>query len=55
MAEQPQQIIAHGYDTVAERYAELERDVLWPRLGWLDEAAAGNPGHHLVDAVELAS
>lgn len=43
MGEEPQQIVAHGYDTVAERYAELERDAPWPRLGWLDDLLARLP------------
>jgi SAM-dependent methyltransferase len=43
MGEQPQQIVAHGYDAVAEQYAELERDAAWPRLRWLDDLLARLP------------
>lgn len=43
MRNQVQQEVAHGYDTVAERYAELERDAPWPRLGWLDNLLARLP------------
>ncbi|MGK5685092.1 class I SAM-dependent DNA methyltransferase [Actinoplanes sp. URMC 104] len=44
MQEQPQQMVARGYDAVAERYAELERDAPWPRLAWLDDLLARLPG-----------
>lgn len=50
MREEPQQIVAHGYDVVAERYVELERDVPWPRLDWLDDLLARLPdGVHVLD------
>jgi SAM-dependent methyltransferase len=37
MTEQPQDVVARGYDAVAERYAELESGTPWPRLRWLDD------------------
>lgn len=37
------QIVAHGYDTVAERYAALEHDAPWPRLARLDDLLARLP------------
>ena len=43
MGEQPQQIVARGYDTVAEQYAELEQHAPWPRLDWLDDLLARLP------------
>jgi SAM-dependent methyltransferase len=37
-------LVARGYDTVAARYAALERpDAAWPRLRWLDAALAAVP------------
>lgn len=33
--EAPQDLVARGYDTVAERYAALEGAVAWPRMRWL--------------------
>jgi len=46
--EQPQHIVARGYDAVAERYAELEQDAPWPRLDWLDDLLSRLPGGHRV-------
>jgi cyclopropane fatty-acyl-phospholipid synthase-like methyltransferase len=43
MGTEPQHLVAQGYDTVAERYAELERDAPWPRLAWLDDLLARLP------------
>lgn len=49
MSEQPQQVVARGYDAVADRYAELERDAHWPRMKWLDDLLGRLPeaGHVL--------
>jgi cyclopropane fatty-acyl-phospholipid synthase-like methyltransferase len=50
MIEQPQDLVARGYDAVADRYAALERDVAWPRLRWLDELLGQVPeGEHVLD------
>lgn len=50
MTEQPQDLVARGYDAVADRYAALERDVAWPRLRWLDELLNRVPdGEHVLD------
>lgn len=50
MTEQPQQMVARGYDAVAERYAELEGEADWPRLGWLDDLLGRLPdGAHVLD------
>jgi SAM-dependent methyltransferase len=50
MTEHPQQMVARGYDAVAERYAELESDADWPRLRWLDDLLQRLPdGAHVLD------
>jgi ubiquinone/menaquinone biosynthesis C-methylase UbiE len=35
MIEDPQEIVARGYDLAAERYARLEGPVEWPRMRWV--------------------
>lgn len=37
-------VVARGYDRVAEEYARLESATEWPRLRWLDELLAMLPG-----------
>jgi SAM-dependent methyltransferase len=43
MSEDPHRLVAQGYDRVADRYAELERDAPWPRQAWLDDLLARLP------------
>jgi SAM-dependent methyltransferase len=31
------ELVAHGYDRVADTYARLEGEVEWPRMRWLDD------------------
>ncbi len=38
----PKQIVAQGYDQVADAYAQLEQ-ALWPRMRWLDKLLAALP------------
>ena len=50
MTEPPQELVARGYDAVAERYAALEKDVAWPRLRWLDDLLGRLPeGAHVLE------
>jgi predicted TPR repeat methyltransferase len=50
MTDEPQRVVASGYDAAAERYAALERDADWPRLRWLDDLLARLPdGAHVLD------
>ncbi|MDI6098863.1 class I SAM-dependent methyltransferase [Actinoplanes sp. NEAU-A12] len=50
MTEEPQQIVARGYDAVAHSYAALERDAPWPRLAWLDDLLTRLPdAAHVLD------
>lgn len=45
----PREIVAAGYDAVAERYAELE-ETEWPRLRWLRDLLDRLPdGAHVLD------
>ena len=39
----PQDVVAHGYDRVAEEYAALEGEHEWPRMRWLREVLAQLP------------
>jgi cyclopropane fatty-acyl-phospholipid synthase-like methyltransferase len=42
--EQPQDLVARGYDHVAEAYTRLEDPGDWPRMQWLDEVLRRLPG-----------
>ena len=39
----PKQIVAQGYDQVADAYAQLEHTATWPRMRWLDKLLAVLP------------
>jgi SAM-dependent methyltransferase len=46
----PQEIVARGYDRVAEQYARLEAGVEWPRMRWLRDLLARLPaGSRVLD------
>lgn len=50
MSEEPSQIVARGYDVVAEDYANLEGAVEWPRMRWLHKVLAElSPGSRVLD------
>ena len=36
----PKQVVAQGYDQVADAYAQLEHTATWPRMRWLDKLLA---------------
>lgn len=47
---EPNILIAHGYDNVADAYAELEGSVEWPRMRWLRRVLAElSPGSRVLD------
>jgi cyclopropane fatty-acyl-phospholipid synthase-like methyltransferase len=39
----PKQVVAHGYDQVADAYAQLEHSATWPRMRWLEKLLAVLP------------
>lgn len=39
----PKQVVAQGYDQVADAYAQLEHTAAWPRMRWLDKLLAVLP------------
>jgi cyclopropane fatty-acyl-phospholipid synthase-like methyltransferase len=39
----PQELVARGYDRAAERYARLEGEIEWPRMRWLGDLLARLP------------
>jgi cyclopropane fatty-acyl-phospholipid synthase-like methyltransferase len=39
----PKQVVAHGYDQVADAYAQLEHEARWPRMRWLEKLLAVLP------------
>lgn len=46
----PNQVVARGYDSVAEDYAGLEGAVEWPRMRWLRKVLMGlSPGSRVLD------
>ena len=46
----PQDLVAHGYDKVAGRYAALEGPLEWPRIRWLRRVLAHlAPGSRVLD------
>jgi ubiquinone/menaquinone biosynthesis C-methylase UbiE len=48
--EEPNRVIARGYDAVAEAYAELEGPLAWPRMRWLGQVLAElSPGSRVLD------
>jgi ubiquinone/menaquinone biosynthesis C-methylase UbiE len=49
-SEEPHEIVARGYDVVAEDYANLEGAVEWPRMRWLRKVLAElSPGSRALD------
>ena len=47
---EPHEIVASGYDVVAEDYAKLEGAVEWPRMRWLHNVLAVlTPGSRVLD------
>ena len=39
----PKQVVAQGYDQVADAYAQLEQEARWPRMHWLKKLLAVLP------------
>lgn len=39
----PKQVVAQGYDQVADAYAQLEQEATWPRMRWLAKLLAVLP------------
>lgn len=49
-SEKPPEIVARGYDVVAEDYARLEGAIEWPRMRWLRKVLADlAPGSRVLD------
>jgi hypothetical protein len=48
--QEPQELVARGYDRAAEQYARLEGETQWPRMRWLGDLLARLPaGSRVLD------